>query len=215
MSESFDVFWSKWPDNGKGKFFNYCRKKDKKKCREKWERELESKAQGIIYNVEQRSRFDKAWLENGGKYLEAPLVYLNNERWDDGGFADVRDIRREPEKNSAPRQDFDEGPNLSRYGRAANKMLLRLITRCGGICDYPENAGELWAKTHQPPDPLDPVPLNHVLLIKSRIVADAEEALSEGDAWSDDEFLDVLENGLKTAIDEARSGEEERTAATA
>jgi uncharacterized protein YdaU (DUF1376 family) len=70
----FDDFWKAWPAND--------RKQDRRKCAEKWAAEnLDGQADAILEDIEAKKLTEK-WQ---GGYVEAPLVYLNNERWLDGG----------------------------------------------------------------------------------------------------------------------------------
>lgn len=70
----FDDFWESWPKNE--------RKQDKKKCRERWVAgKFDALADKILADITLRKQGSK-WAEP--KFIEAPLVYLNNERWSDG-----------------------------------------------------------------------------------------------------------------------------------
>ena len=69
----FDEFWDSWPKNE--------RKQDKKKCRDRWVgKSLDSLADKIIADVVLRKQ-GKKWADP--QFIEAPLVYLNNQRWED------------------------------------------------------------------------------------------------------------------------------------
>lgn len=69
----FDEFWSAWPKSE--------RKQDRKKCVEHWRRHsLDRVADAILADIAVKARTDK-WR---GGYVEAPLVYLNGRRWEDG-----------------------------------------------------------------------------------------------------------------------------------
>lgn len=69
----FEEFWTAWP---KGE-----RKQDKVKCAEKWRRgNLDDLADKILADIEVKRHTEK-WREG---YIEAPLVYLNGRRWEDG-----------------------------------------------------------------------------------------------------------------------------------
>lgn len=73
----FEEFWTSWP---KGE-----RKQDKVKCAEKWRRgDLDSIAEQIFADIEIKRGTEK-WQ---GGFIEAPLVYLNGRRWEDGVEAD-------------------------------------------------------------------------------------------------------------------------------
>ena len=99
-------------------------------------------------------------------------------------WVDNRDVAKRLSAPSENKPVVDDGPKFSRYGRAGNKMLMKLMTSLGPF-------GES---------------LPHILNTKNRIVDDAENAYMRGEGWSDEEFLDVLESGLRKAI---RDGSEE------
>lgn len=79
----FGEFWASWPKGD--------RKQDRAKCKEKWAKSgFDSVADLILADVASKCQSRK-WLEG---YIEAPLVYLNNRRWEDsesdsGGGAPV------------------------------------------------------------------------------------------------------------------------------
>jgi hypothetical protein len=69
----FVKFWKTWPAGD--------RKQDKAACAEKWEREgLEQNADAICADVERRKETEK-WKAG---FVEMPMTYLNNRRWEDG-----------------------------------------------------------------------------------------------------------------------------------
>lgn len=69
----FEEFWSAWPKSE--------RKQDKAKCAEKWAKhDLDELLPTILADLETKKRTQK-WL---GGFIEAPEVYLNNRRWEDG-----------------------------------------------------------------------------------------------------------------------------------
>lgn len=73
-SHGFDLFWEEWPA--------HKRKVAKVQCLKKWE----SKGCAAIADDVMRSlRAHKAsfdWLKSGGEYIPAPLVWLNQARWE-------------------------------------------------------------------------------------------------------------------------------------
>jgi hypothetical protein len=78
--ERFEEFWLSWPKND--------RKQDKGKCREKWVKaDLDSVADVILADVKAK-RGTKKWTEG---FIEAPEVYINNRRWEDGSGANAGD----------------------------------------------------------------------------------------------------------------------------
>lgn len=73
----FADFWLAWPANE--------RKQAKGKCFDAWKRaKAEKDAQAIIAHVE-RLKASEDWRKNGGAYIPAPLVYLNQRRWEGAG----------------------------------------------------------------------------------------------------------------------------------
>jgi hypothetical protein len=75
MFESgFDRFWAAWPRNP--------RKGAKVACLAKWAKTYcETQADQIIKHVEWLKTTEQ-WLKNDGAFIPAPLVYLNQQRWD-------------------------------------------------------------------------------------------------------------------------------------
>ena len=69
----FAEFWRTWPKND--------RKQDKKACAAKWAtHKFDDVADAILADVRAK-RDTRKWQEG---FIEAPLVYLNNRRWEDG-----------------------------------------------------------------------------------------------------------------------------------
>jgi hypothetical protein len=69
----FEEFWTAWPKNE--------RKQDKVKCADKWRRQnLDEIADLILADIAVKRKTEK-WQ---GGFIEAPLVYLNGRRWQDG-----------------------------------------------------------------------------------------------------------------------------------
>jgi 3-polyprenyl-4-hydroxybenzoate decarboxylase len=72
----FEDFWSAWPKSD--------RKQDKAKCHEKWlDANLDELLETILTDIESK-KLTRKWQDEDGKFIEAPLVYLNNRRWEDG-----------------------------------------------------------------------------------------------------------------------------------
>lgn len=70
----FDKFWEAWPRSP--------RKGGKSECQKKWIKNyLETCADQIIKHVEWMKTTDQ-WRKNEGAFIPAPLVYLNQQRWD-------------------------------------------------------------------------------------------------------------------------------------
>jgi hypothetical protein len=69
----FNEFWECWPANE--------RKQDKKKCEGKWKAlGLDKVADTILRDVKAK-KLTRKWVDG---YVEAPLVYIHNARWEDG-----------------------------------------------------------------------------------------------------------------------------------
>ena len=70
----FSEFWDAFP--------NCKRKGSKAKCQSVWQKnKLDSLADEIIAHVDSMAASED-WLKDSGKYIPAPLVYLNQQRWD-------------------------------------------------------------------------------------------------------------------------------------
>ncbi len=70
----FPEWWKAWPTNS--------RKVAKQQCLDKWARfECASSASLILAHTGWMKTQDD-WLRDGGKFICAPLVYINQRRWD-------------------------------------------------------------------------------------------------------------------------------------
>ena len=70
----FSEFWNAYP--------NCKRKGSKTKCQSVWQKQnFDSVAEQIISHVKAMAISDD-WVKDSGKYIPAPLVYLNQQRWD-------------------------------------------------------------------------------------------------------------------------------------
>lgn len=69
----FDRFWDAWPKN--------LRKEAKGKCHDAWVKaKAEPIAEQILAHVEAKKQTD--WTKDGARFVEAPLVYLNQRKWE-------------------------------------------------------------------------------------------------------------------------------------
>ena len=86
MFESgFDKFWAAWPAS--------TRKGAKSECKKKWEKHYcETQTDQIIKHIEWLKTTEQ-WLKGNGAFIPAPLVYLNQQRWDG---AEVPEIKPKP-----------------------------------------------------------------------------------------------------------------------
>ena len=83
MFESgFDRFWEAWPKSP--------RKGAKAECKKKWVKNYcETCADHIIKHVEWMKTTDQ-WRKNEGAFIPAPLVYLNQQRWDGAEIPEIK-----------------------------------------------------------------------------------------------------------------------------
>jgi len=71
---TFEDFWAAWPKS--------VRKGGKSTCLSKWNKfKLDAQADQIIKHVEWMKTTD-AWKKANGDFIPAPLVYINQMRWD-------------------------------------------------------------------------------------------------------------------------------------
>lgn len=82
----FTAFWALWPGNTA----TYIRKGAKAECLKRWKaRHHESQAETILAHV-RWLKTTADWLKDGGAYVPAPLVYLNQQRWDGAEVPEVK-----------------------------------------------------------------------------------------------------------------------------
>ena len=71
---NFEDFWTAWPKS--------VRKGGKSTCLAKWNKlKLDTQADQIIKHVTWMKTTD-AWKKSNGDFIPAPLVYINQMRWD-------------------------------------------------------------------------------------------------------------------------------------
>jgi hypothetical protein len=76
--EGFRAFWAAWPKNTQ----TYTRKGCKAECLKRWKaRHHETQTQTILAHVAWMVT-TADWRKDGGAWIPAPLVYLNQQRWD-------------------------------------------------------------------------------------------------------------------------------------
>lgn len=91
-----------------------------------------------------------------------------------------------PEKPAAAPRKAEVLPEFSPWGRAANKILLRLSMNCGGIGD---------------------ATLARALTAKADYVGMAEQAERSGEKWSDEEFIGLVDEGLAQILADSSADE--------
>lgn len=70
----FDEFWNAWP--------KHPRKAGRPQCERKWRSwELDGEADQILTALEAQ-KASAAWAKDGGEFIPAPLVWLNQRRWE-------------------------------------------------------------------------------------------------------------------------------------
>ena len=71
---TFEDFWTAWPKS--------VRKGAKSQCKAKWDKlGLDMQAETVIAHVNYMKTTDQ-WKKSEGAFVPAPLVYLNQQRWD-------------------------------------------------------------------------------------------------------------------------------------
>lgn len=73
-------FWQAWP--------NTDRKQAKGKCLEAWKKAHAERDAAVIVAHVERMKGSKDWQKNNGDFVPAPLVYLNQRRWDGASASD-------------------------------------------------------------------------------------------------------------------------------
>jgi uncharacterized protein YdaU (DUF1376 family) len=88
--EDFSQFWDCWPANE--------RKQDKAKCYAKWRKEgLGQHLEVILRDVSAKKQTQK-WRDG---FVEAPMVYLNNRRWEDSASGESSGVSKNSEQYAA------------------------------------------------------------------------------------------------------------------
>lgn len=75
-TQGFESFWGSYPPT---------RKQDKPKCLKKWASLIEEDPtleERILWDVKERSKNHTDWVKDNARFVPAPLVYLNNRRWE-------------------------------------------------------------------------------------------------------------------------------------
>ena len=82
FESGFERFWKAWPAS--------TRKGAKSECRKKWEKHYcETQTDQIIKHVEWLKTTEQ-WIKSNGAFIPAPLVYLNQQRWDGAEVPEIK-----------------------------------------------------------------------------------------------------------------------------
>ena len=82
FESGFERFWKAWPAS--------TRKGAKSECRKKWEKHYcETQTDQIIKHVEWLKTTEQ-WIKSNGAFIPAPLVYLNQQRWDGADIPEIK-----------------------------------------------------------------------------------------------------------------------------
>ncbi len=76
----FAEFWKTWPSND--------RKQAKGKCLEAWKKAHAERDAALILAHVASLKTTATWRDKGGQFIPAPLVYLNNRRWEGAELAE-------------------------------------------------------------------------------------------------------------------------------
>ena len=83
--DKFEVFWTTWPKS--------TRKGAKSECRKRWAKGFyDHCADQIIKHVDWMKTTDQ-WRKDNGAFIPAPLVYLNQQRWDGAEIPEQKNHR--------------------------------------------------------------------------------------------------------------------------
>lgn len=82
IKTGFERFWETWP--------KHPRKGAKAECKKKWDKlECELSVDTIIKHIEWLKTTDQ-WKKQDGAFIPAPLVYLNQQRWDGAEIPEIK-----------------------------------------------------------------------------------------------------------------------------
>jgi hypothetical protein len=73
-SAGFASFWETWPTND--------RKQAKGKCLDAWKKANAERDAALVIAHVSSLKNSREWQKNGGEFIPAPLVYLNQKRWE-------------------------------------------------------------------------------------------------------------------------------------
>lgn len=112
--DNFEKFWTAWP--------KHPRKGQKQSCKQKWASTyLDTCADQILKHVEWMKTTDQ-WRKNEGAYIPAPLVYLNQQRWDG---AEIPEVKKQEDPLAKMDRDLKEAKPMPSEVRRQLAQLLR------------------------------------------------------------------------------------------
>ena len=87
IKTGFEMFWEKWP--------KHPRKGAKSECKKKWDKlQCELSVDTILKHIEWLKTTEQ-WKKQDGAFIPAPLVYLNQQRWDGAEIPESFGVKKE------------------------------------------------------------------------------------------------------------------------
>ena len=115
--KTFEDFWMVWPKS--------TRKGAKAVCLRKWTQGyMNTCADQIIKHVEWMKTTDD-WRKNNGAFIPAPLVYLNQQRWDGAEVSETRPTASVVDQRAIWKAEDAKAAKPSSEQRAKIAALLR------------------------------------------------------------------------------------------
>jgi hypothetical protein len=82
----FESFWKEWPSGP--------RKQSKGKCLDVWKKINADQSSGLILAHLEVVKTSDDWLKDNGRFVPAPMVYLNQRRWEGFEITDSRTTKQ-------------------------------------------------------------------------------------------------------------------------
>jgi len=115
--QGFDRFWAVWPKS--------TRKGAKAACLKVWVKNYnETQTDQIIKHVEWMKTTDD-WRKQNGAFIPAPLVYLNQQRWDGAEVPEAAPVVTVQDMRAKWREEDSKAAKPSIEQRAKIAALLR------------------------------------------------------------------------------------------
>lgn len=117
--QGFDAFWAAWPRS--------TRKGAKAACLKVWTKNYcETCADQIVKHVDWMKTTDD-WRKNAGAFIPAPLVYLNQQRWDGAEVPEAAPVATIQDQRAKWREEDSKAAKPSAELRAKFAQLKRPI----------------------------------------------------------------------------------------